>query len=618
MLPGSFRRTLCLLPVLMLFQPPRQVKAQVTRAAVSNDLRIVFPSDNDTLDVHRTRYAGSVRDTTSRVTVNGVPTAVFSSGAFVGLVPLQPGDNLLVFEAVDSTGAVLGDSVHIFRPPPAETLPGEPSRIVEVWPKRDVWVEPGALIQVQLRATPGGSATFEVPKLLNKASLLELPASESGGINGLYRAVFRVPMVASARTAEVRFKFKGADGRSHKARAEGRIQVLDPTLPLVGETVDSTNLFRTAPRGAIWTVLPEGIRLEVVGQTNRSFHVRLGKGHDAFTALENLRLLPRGTAPSHATVSSISGSLVGDWVQLRVNLDRRVAYKIEQDLAPSALEVHFFGAHQGSEWVTYPPGDTTVRRISWRQDTEDVYTLRVELNQHQMWGFDGRYVGSQFWLEIRRSPNFAAVGDSLLRALTIAVDPGHGGDEPGAIGATGLMEKDVNLAYATRVVDLLRKEGATVVQTRTSDTTMTLLERVKIARAANAHLFVWLHNNSIGAATDPMAVRGTSTYYTVPQAMDVAWYVYPRLLGLGLRPFGRIGSTYFVTRQTGMVTFLVEGAFVSNPLDEMLLLDDSFLDKLAAAVVQGIEDFVRRVADSSGAPDGAFSEVASEGERSPE
>jgi N-acetylmuramoyl-L-alanine amidase len=277
-----------------------------------------------------------------------------------------------------------------------------------------------------------------------------------------------------------------------------------------------------------------------------------------------------------------------------------VPFKIEQSLQPQALEVTFFGAAQGSEWTAYPAAstgamDSTIRMIRWRQEGTDRHVLRIELDQRQQWGYDGRYNSNDFILQIRREPQIAAPPASPVQGLIFAVDAGHGGSEPGAIGATGLMEKEVNLKYALKVADLLEQKGAIVIRTRTSDTTMTLKSRTDKARAANAHFFVWLHNNSIGPATDPEAVRGASTYYTVPHSVEIARQIYPRLLQLGLPPFGQVATTYYVTRQTAFVAFLVEGAFVSNPLDEMLLLDEAFPDRLAAAVVAGIEDFLNRL-----------------------
>jgi N-acetylmuramoyl-L-alanine amidase len=152
----------------------------------------------------------------------------------------------------------------------------------------------------------------------------------------------------------------------------------------------------------------------------------------------------------------------------------------------------------------------------------------------------------------------------------------------------------VNLIYTIKLAALLDSAGAKVILTRPIDTTMTLAARLEIARQANTHIFCWLHNNSIDATSDPVAVRGTSAYFTIPQNQHLAWTIYPYLLELGLVPFGRVHNDYFVTRQTDMLNVLVEGAFMSHPEDEMLLMDEAFLDKLARAVFKGLEDFCRK------------------------
>jgi len=121
---------------------------------------------------------------------------------------------------------------------------------------------------------------------------------------------------------------------------------------------------------------------------------------------------------------------------------------------------------------------------------------------------------------------------------------------------------------------------------------MTLRSRIEKAEKMGAHIFVWCHNNSLGEASDPLLVRGTSTYFTQPMGKRLADLVLPHLLDLGLQNFGEIQSLYYVTRQTGLLTFLVEGAFMSHPEDEMLLMYDMFLHRLAAAVFLGIQDFL--------------------------
>jgi N-acetylmuramoyl-L-alanine amidase len=560
-------------------------------------LRIVFPADGDTFDLSRVRFAGQT-DSAAQVTVNGEPRRVYPSGAFVGLVNLQSGLNPLIFTAHKGTWQ-LTDTIRVFRQPPVPALPAVPTAIAaeSIEPRRDLSLSAGDELRVRFRGSPGGQAGFEIKKIAKKIPMVELPPSEANGERGVYQGVYRLPVYEGYKPEPIHFKLRGIDGKEVKAKSNGRLFLLSEGLPLIAATTDTNNLLRVAANGAILAQLPMGIRLRVVAREGETVRVRLAQGVDAYTSFSTLKFLPAGSILPRARVGGISASATTQWIRLRVSLNEAVPFKIEQFIQPQALEVTFFGAAQGSEWTTYPAiatgvPDSTIRIIRWRQESTDRYVLRVELNQRQQWGYDGRYEGNNFILQIRREPAIAAAPASPAQGLIIAVDAGHGGDEPGAIGATGLMEKNVNLKYAMKVADLLEQKGAIVIRTRTTDTTMSLKARVEKARAANAHFFVWLHNNSIGPASDPEAARGTSTYYTVPHSVEIARQVYPRLLELGLPAFGHVAATYYVTRQTAFVAFLAEGAFVSNPLDEMLLLDEAFLDRLAAAVVAGIEDFL--------------------------
>lgn len=97
-----------------------------------------------------------------------------------------------------------------------------------------------------------------------------------------------------------------------------------------------------------------------------------------------------------------------------------------------------------------------------------------------------------------------------MSGLTIAVDPGHGGSDPGAIGYQGTFEKDVNLAIGLYLGELLHEAGAKVIFTRDSDIYVSIFERPEIALEARADLFVSIHANShIQRGT----ARGTETLY---------------------------------------------------------------------------------------------------------
>lgn len=94
----------------------------------------------------------------------------------------------------------------------------------------------------------------------------------------------------------------------------------------------------------------------------------------------------------------------------------------------------------------------------------------------------------------------------------IVIDAGHGGKDPGAISAGGLREKDVTLAVALRLRDLLESRGHVVSLTRDADVFLTLPERVRTAREARADLFISLHADS-----NPNPASRGATVYTLSE-----------------------------------------------------------------------------------------------------
>ncbi|MFQ5772403.1 MAG: N-acetylmuramoyl-L-alanine amidase, partial [bacterium] len=526
-------------------------------------LHLVFPVDGDSLNFDRIRYAGSALPT-AQIKVQGQDTRVYPSGAFVGLVELEPGQNTIIFTAQDSFG-ILSDTLHVYRKPPMSSCPEIPTSInpEHILPAEDIYLSPGDIMDVEFLGSPGGQATFSIDKIAKNFNMVELSKRAAKGLRGLYKGTVLIPQLQKYKTKPVEFKFRGKDGHKLKFKSKGLIHILSRAIPLIGVTTDSINLVRTSVDGEIWMELPPDIKLQIIGERDGFKKVRFAENVIGYMASNTLKPLPFGSTLPHATVGSIGTLKMGDWIQLRINLSEKVPFKIEQLIDPAALEITFYRASQAPHWITYPQNDDTIRMIQWCQVSSDMFVLRVSLNQKQQWGHYGRYVGRQFWLNIRRSPEFSLQPDSLLQGLIITVDPGHGGEAEGAVSATNLLEKNVNLHYAQLVADLLEAEGATVIRTRTRDTTLSLRERIALAREAHSHIFLSLHNNSIAASTNPLRPRGTSTYYTVPQSQAIAKAVYRRLLDLGLPPFGRVSSTYFVTRQTSLLSFLVEGAFMS-------------------------------------------------------
>jgi len=189
-----------------------------------------------------------------------------------------------------------------------------------------------------------------------------------------------------------------------------------------------------------------------------------------------------------------------------------------------------------------------------------------------------------------------AVPQPLL-SFTIALDPGHGGSFTGAIGHTGLMEKDINLDVALQVREILESWGAKVVMTRTRDTQLAevidadLSERCRVANRANPDVFISIHTNY---ARDP-APHGFEVY--VPKNASGERDRESRALATMLRNrLGEVWGRYdrgtkddrslHVLNGTSAPAVLVELEFVSNPRIEKELASDTVRHELADGIAK--------------------------------
>ena len=210
----------------------------------------------------------------------------------------------------------------------------------------------------------------------------------------------------------------------------------------------------------------------------------------------------------------------------------------------------------------------------------------------------------------------ATVSGDPLRGADVVLDPGHGGNEPGAVGPAGLIEKDVNLSVTQEVQALLEAQGASVVLTRATDQNTTIVTRAKIATNLKPKVFVSIHHNA--EPDGPSTTPGDETYYQIASADS------KRLAGLiweevttAFAPFGAAwvadsdhgakyregsrGDYYGILRlAAGVPTVLSEAAFISNPPEEALLRTAAFRHAEAVAIATAITRFVTTPDPGSG------------------
>jgi N-acetylmuramoyl-L-alanine amidase len=157
---------------------------------------------------------------------------------------------------------------------------------------------------------------------------------------------------------------------------------------------------------------------------------------------------------------------------------------------------------------------------------------------------------------------------------------------------------EVNLAIAKRAEKILEKDGAKVLLSHQTDTEeVGLADRPKMAWDDRADVFISVHNNTLSPGENPFkSEHGFSIFYYLPQSLQLARAVekqYKKLL-----PWPDEGTrygNYLVLRMTEMPAILTESAYLSDPAQEADLLDSSFQNKIANAIVLGVKSFFNRL-----------------------
>ena len=235
------------------------------------------------------------------------------------------------------------------------------------------------------------------------------------------------------------------------------------------------------------------------------------------------------------------------------------------------------------------------------------------------------------------SPNPPALARRAgMRPLVVAIDAGHGGQDPGAIGKSGRREKDVTLAVSRELAKQINATpGLKAYLTRDKDVFIPLNRRAQLARAAKADIFVSIHadaaenRSASGASVYVLSLKGASSQRArwladkenaadliggrMPQAGNTLASVLLDLTQSGhmkasedaarhvLSSLGDVGNTrrvehanFAVLRTSDMPAMLVETAYISNPTEERLLADPAYQRKLAGAILRGVDTYFLR------------------------
>ncbi len=307
-----------------------------------------------------------------------------------------------------------------------------------------------------------------------------------------------------------------------------------------------------------------------------------------------------------ATVQSVA--LTADGQGLMIQTDRPVTnYTSGWDQTTASYQIRLSKAKlaRGLGSPTLSPNGPLLRLRSQQVGEDVVISLQpapgvrlgdvTQQNQTLSLAFSGRAqrqftpgdrAASRTFPPLNQLPNVAS------KRVVVAIDPGHGGRDPGAVGIGGLRETDIVLDVSLQVQALLQQQGVQVVMTRQDDREIDLEPRVVTANRASADLFVSIHANAISMSRPD--VNGVETYhYGSGGGEELADILLQSILeATNLNSRGVKEARFYVLRRTNMPASLVEVGFVTGAQDAPKLATEEFRTLLAQAITRGILQYV--------------------------
>ncbi len=520
------------------------------------------------------------------LTINSKRVKVYPTGAFVLELNLSPGDSLITILA-ETGGKSLTKKISYSYTLP---LPAEPVKILEIesirtFPEGDQVLMRGDRIKFRVKAL-----TKCMVRAMQIIVLYEMPLTQTNGLPGSYQGEDIFKETDSFIVKKIPVTITDSTGNTITRETTNNFSILSPLASDIAITKGRLahleyGLGDDRLGGAKIGYLDSNIVLKIAGKVGSDYKVRLSKTRTAYIPDELVELMPKGsfTPESLTTNWNVYGDNEYDYV--KVGLFARLPYQSFQLIDPSKIIIDIFGATNNTNWITQLETVKEIKNVYYEQKEDDVFRITIELKHAQHWGHQLYYAGNTLVIKVKHQPQNLSV-----KNLTIAIDAGHGGTNSGAVGPTGVTEKELTLAVSLKLQSALEKEGARVIMTRTKEQFFDNKERILFYRDSLPDLLISIHLNS---SEDPIRVGGTGVFYRYVGFRNLSLNIYRRMLELGLKEYGNTGSFNFMLNSPiEYPNALVETLFLSNPEEEMKILDPEFQQQLVDKIVTGIKDFL--------------------------
>jgi N-acetylmuramoyl-L-alanine amidase len=411
--------------------------------------------------------------------------------------------------------------------------------------------------------------------------------------NGSFFAFLPVPK----RTQTYKFHFESADGKVDTAVSFlflNQVKVDSPAVPkfhcpTLVRFLPGYNVTRNDINGTYDLFPIEDTQVLAVMQKGNFLKIQLTDTRSTWVETQFVEEIPGKVEPKSKAISRIDCQLETTLTRIIIPDVGRPLFRLEDFQEPDEVRLTLYGVISHLDLIKSYIDDPILERVAWEQPENEVLCIHFYL-KHPSWGYQAIWNQDSLEVELKHPPQFR----KGMERVVVAIDPGHGGDQHGAIGPTRLEEKDVNLIVARQLQTQLNSAGAIAVLTRQEDETVDLYERIERARQAGADLLISIHHNAFPDGLNPfLKPYGTGTYYYRPQSFELAGCVHESLLkGTDLPDDGLIYDNLALVRPTDFPAVLVEIGYIVLPDQEMQIRNPSFQARSVKMLVRGIKSFV--------------------------
>ena len=567
-----------------------------TLAHAQTTLQVVYPPDGHQTTAEQIFFIGTGAPD-QPVLLNGEPIEGRSAaGHFAPSWPLTPGPNTFTLTQGDQTlsitvtrvasGPVLPESLGFAE---GSLLPG-----ADIARQPGDWVCLGAVAPANVTVT--AALAGQIYTLLPQGDRADLPPNsavltdQASPIATAGPSRYESCFMADEPGDLGQPVYRLAQGASIVMdAAPGSVSILNPSAIEIVEVTAAAGVARTGPSTdySRLTPLPQGTRARVTGREGDWLRLDYGGW---IRAAETQ--VVAGAGVPRSLIRGVTSRQVPGWTEIYFPLQVPVPVSVEQDTDRFMLTLHNTVPQTDTIYVT---DDGLIERLDWHPVLPDQVEYRINLKPSQQWGYKLRYEGTTLVLSLRQPP--AVQRDRPLSGTTILIDPGHGGDELGALGPDGTPEKTPNLNVSLLLQAALEARGARVIMTRTDDSTIGVNDRAIQIAQDQPTLALSIHYNALPDSGDAENTAGIGTFWFHTQAHSLAQFLHDYLVAELDRPsYGVFWNNLALTRPHVAPSVLLELGFMINPNEFEWIVDPQEQARLAETLAEGVELWVRQVA----------------------